>query len=123
MSDRNTMPGDPAGADMHILTPDKAAIRGTLENIPACGRLGNLHVEADGGIGFDFVSWAEQWFEDARPVEQPHPDTGHRGFVFVDFQGGEHHENDLLRCLPDARIAGCPHCKTAAQPAAGQVSA
>lgn len=123
MSNHQTIPADPAGTDMHILTPDKAAIRGTLELIPACARLGNLHVDADGSIGFDFISWAEQWLEDARPVERPHPDTGRGGFVFVDFHGEEHHEDDLLRCQPDARITGCLHCLAAVQPPTEQVPA
>ncbi|NPD70285.1 hypothetical protein HN018_24200 (plasmid) [Lichenicola cladoniae] len=123
MSNHKTIPADPAGTDMHILTPDKTALRGTLEIIPACAQLGNLHVDADGSIGFDFVSWAEQWFEDARPVEQPHPRTGRSGFVFVDSHGGEHHEDDLLRCLPGGRVAGCPHCQAVAQPSTGLVPA
>ncbi len=118
-----TSAADPAGTDMHILTPGKAAIRGTLETIAACGRVENLHVEADGSLGFDFDCWAEQWFEDARPVERPHPDTQRRGFVFVDFSGSEHHEDDLLRCLPGARIIDCPYCQAAARPLAERVRA
>ena len=123
MNDPLTNTTDLAGTAMHILTPDKAAIRGTLEIIPACSQLRNLHVDADGCIGFDFESWAEQWFEDARPVERPHPGTQRRGFIFVDFHGGEHHEDDLLRCLPEARITGCPNCRAAAQLLPEQVTA
>ncbi len=123
MSDALTTMADPAGTDMHILTPDKAAVRGTLEIIPACSQFENLHIEAGGSIGFDFASWAEQWFEDARPVEREHPDTQRRGFIFVDFHGVEHHEDDLLRCLPGARVAGCPNCKAAAQLSAERVTA
>ena len=111
MSTTLTNTADPAGLNLHILAPDKTAIRGTLDIIPACGQVTNLHVEADGTIGFDFSGWAEQWFEDARPVEKPHSVTGHVGFVFVDFHGAEYHEDDLLRCLPAARISDCPHCR------------
>lgn len=98
---------------MHLLTPDGKPIRGTLETISACGAIKGLHLEADGSIGFDFDGWVEQWIEDARPVQQPHPDTGRLGFILVDFAGTEYHENDLLRCLPGARIAGCPYCADA----------
>lgn len=100
MSQTDTIPTGDGNTGMHLLTPDKTAIRGVLEIIPACSRLGNLHIETDGSIGFDFNGWAEQWHEDSRPVEQPHPTTERRGFVFVDFQGGEQHEDDVLRCLP-----------------------
>ena len=117
-----TSTADPAGLSMHILTPDKAAIRGTLDIISACGQIGNLHVDADGTIGFDFDCWAEQWFEDARPVERPHPATQRGGFIFVDFNGGEHHEDDLLRCLPAARVPDCPHCRAAAAISANGVT-
>lgn len=114
MSDIGINTANPADLALHILAPDKTAIRGTLDIIPACGQVTNLHVEADGTIGFDFGGWAEQWFEDARPVERSHSVTGHVGFVFVDFHGAEYHEDDLLRCLPAARIPDCPHCRAAA---------
>lgn len=117
MSSDQKPPVRPAADDMHILTPAKTPIRGTLETIPACGRISNLHLEADGSLGFDFEDWAAQWHEDARPVHRPHPATGRDGFIFVDLQGDEHHEHDLLRCTPEARIERCPHCQQDVPPA------
>lgn len=113
-------PSASPGIAIHLLTPDGQPIRGALEPIPACSEIGNLHVEEDNSLGFEFLAWQEHWLEDAHPVLRRHPDTQWEGFILVDFEGNEHHEDDLLRCVPGARITGCAHCQVAAPAPAGQ---
>ena len=109
---------DPAGTAVHILTPTLSTIRGTLETVPAVAGVAAFAVEPDGSLSCEHSGETDIFWDGMATEVREHPDTGRPGAIFLDHSGNEFHEDDLLRCLPEARVTGCPSCADAAQPEA-----
>ncbi|MDQ2803578.1 MAG: hypothetical protein M3Y41_13205 [Pseudomonadota bacterium] len=112
---------DPAGTAVHILTPMLGVIRGTVEMVPATAQVAFFAffwIEPDGSLGYEHSGGSEVFWDGMTTKLREHPATGRPGIIFDDRSGSEFHADDLLRCLPNARIAGCPHCAALAPPEA-----
>ncbi len=106
---------DPAGTAIHVLTPMLGMIRGTVEVVPAAAHVAFFWIEPDGSLGYEHSGGSDVFWDGMTTAVREHPATGRPGTIFDDCSGSEFHEDDLLRCLPGARIAGCPHCAALAQ--------
>ncbi len=119
MTSLDDTPADPAGDELHVLTPERKAIRGTVEVVPAVAYVGSFSVAADGSLEYEHSGGSEPFWDGMTTQTGRHADTDRVGVIFDDWSGTEFHEDDLLRCLPGARIEGCPHCEKATAPAGG----
>ena len=117
MTSHGDTPADLAGDELHVLTPQRRKIRGTVEMVPAVAFVGSFSLAADGSLAYEHSGGSEMFWDGMTTQTGRHADTDRVGVVFDDWSGTEFHEDDLLRCLPGARIEGCPHYQKAMTPA------